>query len=73
MSVGRLGKGSPPHSPVAGSSAPWLGAGRVERVGAGLLRFCRCRRLTGHSFHMGYSMAILNGIVAALTVVWCLI
>ncbi|XP_065269207.1 ADP-ribosylation factor-like protein 6-interacting protein 6 isoform X1 [Emys orbicularis] len=30
-------------------------------------------RLTGHSFHMGYSMAILNGIVAALTIVWCLI
>ncbi|XP_074159547.1 ADP-ribosylation factor-like protein 6-interacting protein 6 isoform X2 [Sminthopsis crassicaudata] len=30
------------------------------------------KRLTGHSFHMGYSMAILNGIVAALTVAWCL-
>ncbi|XP_004620567.1 ADP-ribosylation factor-like protein 6-interacting protein 6 [Sorex araneus] len=30
------------------------------------------RKLTGHSFHMGYSMAILNGIVAALTVAWCL-
>ncbi|XP_012664423.1 ADP-ribosylation factor-like protein 6-interacting protein 6 [Otolemur garnettii] len=29
-------------------------------------------KLTGHSFHMGYSMAILNGIVAALTVAWCL-
>ncbi|XP_039350334.1 ADP-ribosylation factor-like protein 6-interacting protein 6 isoform X2 [Mauremys reevesii] len=33
----------------------------------------RFKRLTGHSFHMGYSMAILNGIVAALTIVWCLI
>ncbi|MBN3323984.1 AR6P6 protein, partial [Atractosteus spatula] len=33
----------------------------------------RYRKLTGHSFHMGYSMAILNGIVAALTVIWCLI
>ncbi|XP_066543757.1 ADP-ribosylation factor-like protein 6-interacting protein 6 [Amia ocellicauda] len=33
----------------------------------------RFRKLTGHSFHMGYSMAILNGIMAALTVVWCLI
>ncbi|XP_051022333.1 ADP-ribosylation factor-like protein 6-interacting protein 6 [Acomys russatus] len=32
----------------------------------------RFRKLTGHSFHMGYSMAILNGIVAALTVAWCL-
>ncbi|XP_007933115.1 ADP-ribosylation factor-like protein 6-interacting protein 6 [Orycteropus afer afer] len=32
----------------------------------------RFKRLTGHSFHMGYSMAILNGIVAALTVAWCL-
>ena len=31
-----------------------------------------CRRMTGHSFHMGYCMAILNGIVAALTVIWCL-
>ncbi|XP_036600581.1 ADP-ribosylation factor-like protein 6-interacting protein 6 isoform X2 [Trichosurus vulpecula] len=30
------------------------------------------KRLTGHSFHMGYSMAILNGVVAALTVAWCL-
>lgn len=30
------------------------------------------KKLTGHSFHMGYSMAILNGIVAALTVAWCL-
>lgn len=30
------------------------------------------RRVTGHSFHMGYSMAILNGIVAAFTVIWCL-
>lgn len=28
------------------------------------------RRVTGHSFHMGYSVAVLNGIVAALTVVW---
>ncbi|XP_029461366.1 ADP-ribosylation factor-like protein 6-interacting protein 6 isoform X2 [Rhinatrema bivittatum] len=33
----------------------------------------RFRKLTGHSFHLGYSMAILNGIVAALTVAWCLI
>ncbi|XP_042302989.1 ADP-ribosylation factor-like protein 6-interacting protein 6 isoform X1 [Sceloporus undulatus] len=32
----------------------------------------RFKRMTGHSFHMGYSMAILNGIVAALTVLWCL-
>lgn len=32
----------------------------------------RVRRMTGHSFHMGYSMAILNGIVAAFTVIWCL-
>ncbi|XP_055254856.1 ADP-ribosylation factor-like protein 6-interacting protein 6 isoform X6 [Moschus berezovskii] len=32
----------------------------------------RFKRMTGHSFHMGYSMAILNGIVAALTVAWCL-
>ncbi|XP_030639237.1 ADP-ribosylation factor-like protein 6-interacting protein 6 [Chanos chanos] len=32
----------------------------------------RLRRLTGHSFHLGYNMAILNGIVAALTVIWCL-
>ncbi|XP_067116701.1 ADP-ribosylation factor-like protein 6-interacting protein 6 [Osmerus mordax] len=31
------------------------------------------RRLTGHSFHVGYSVAVLNGIVAALTVVWNLI
>uniref|UniRef100_A0A7N5JH24 ADP-ribosylation factor-like protein 6-interacting protein 6 n=2 Tax=Ailuropoda melanoleuca TaxID=9646 RepID=A0A7N5JH24_AILME len=31
------------------------------------------KKLTGHSFHMGYSMAILNGIVAALTVAWCLL
>ncbi|XP_069472531.1 ADP-ribosylation factor-like protein 6-interacting protein 6 [Ambystoma mexicanum] len=30
----------------------------------------RFRRMTGHSFHMGYSMALLNGIVAALTVIW---
>ncbi|KAA0713217.1 ADP-ribosylation factor-like protein 6-interacting protein 6 [Triplophysa tibetana] len=29
-------------------------------------------RMTGHSFHMGYSMAILNGIVAALTLMWYL-
>lgn len=28
------------------------------------------RRVTGHSFHMGYGVAVLNGIVAALTVVW---
>ncbi|XP_030065722.1 ADP-ribosylation factor-like protein 6-interacting protein 6 [Microcaecilia unicolor] len=33
----------------------------------------RFRKLSGHSFHLGYSMAILNGIVAALTVVWCLL
>ncbi|KAL8183316.1 UNVERIFIED_CONTAM: ADP-ribosylation factor-like protein 6-interacting protein 6 [Gekko kuhli] len=33
----------------------------------------RFKRMTGHSFHVGYSMAILNGIVAALTVVWCLL
>ncbi|XP_063284671.1 ADP-ribosylation factor-like protein 6-interacting protein 6 [Pelobates fuscus] len=33
----------------------------------------RFRKMTGHSFHMGYTMAILNGIVAALTVIWCLI
>ncbi|XP_066522701.1 ADP-ribosylation factor-like protein 6-interacting protein 6 [Hoplias malabaricus] len=32
----------------------------------------KLRKMTGHSFHMGYSMAILNGIVAALTVIWCL-
>uniref|UniRef100_A0ABI7Y0D3 ADP ribosylation factor like GTPase 6 interacting protein 6 n=2 Tax=Felinae TaxID=338152 RepID=A0ABI7Y0D3_FELCA len=32
----------------------------------------RFKKLTGHSFHMGYSMAILNGIVAAFTVAWCL-
>ncbi|XP_028928065.1 ADP-ribosylation factor-like protein 6-interacting protein 6 [Ornithorhynchus anatinus] len=32
----------------------------------------RFKRLTGHSFHMGYSMAILNGIVAAVTVAWSL-
>ncbi|KAJ8350232.1 hypothetical protein SKAU_G00253620 [Synaphobranchus kaupii] len=32
----------------------------------------RQRKMTGHSFHMGYSMAILNGVVAGLTVVWCL-
>ncbi|XP_004703874.1 ADP-ribosylation factor-like protein 6-interacting protein 6 [Echinops telfairi] len=32
----------------------------------------RFKRLTGHSFHMGYSMAILNGLVAAVTVAWCL-
>ncbi|XP_063789601.1 ADP-ribosylation factor-like protein 6-interacting protein 6 isoform X2 [Pseudophryne corroboree] len=33
----------------------------------------RFRRMTGHSFHIGYTMAILNGIVAALTVLWCLL
>ncbi|XP_012886268.1 PREDICTED: ADP-ribosylation factor-like protein 6-interacting protein 6 [Dipodomys ordii] len=33
----------------------------------------RFKKLTGHSFHMGYSMAILNGVVAALTVAWCLL
>ncbi|KAK2857615.1 hypothetical protein Q7C36_005534 [Tachysurus vachellii] len=31
------------------------------------------RQMTGHSFHMGYIMAILNGIVAGLTFFWCLI
>ncbi|XP_008574441.1 PREDICTED: ADP-ribosylation factor-like protein 6-interacting protein 6 isoform X2 [Galeopterus variegatus] len=36
------------------------------------LSSARFKKLTGHSFHMGYSMAILNGIVAALTVAWCL-
>ncbi|XP_054826219.1 ADP-ribosylation factor-like protein 6-interacting protein 6 [Eublepharis macularius] len=33
----------------------------------------RFKRMTGHSFHVGYSMAILNGVVAAITVVWCLL
>uniref|UniRef100_A0A8D0ED81 ARF like GTPase 6 interacting protein 6 n=1 Tax=Salvator merianae TaxID=96440 RepID=A0A8D0ED81_SALMN len=33
----------------------------------------RFKRMTGHSFHMGYSMAILNGIMAALATVWCLL
>ncbi|XP_071978598.1 ADP-ribosylation factor-like protein 6-interacting protein 6 isoform X2 [Engystomops pustulosus] len=33
----------------------------------------RFKRMTGHSFHMGYTMAILNGVVAALTVLWCLL
>ncbi|NP_001090440.1 ADP ribosylation factor like GTPase 6 interacting protein 6 S homeolog [Xenopus laevis] len=33
----------------------------------------RFRKMTGHSFHMGYTMAILNGVVAALTVLWCLL
>ncbi|XP_060113234.1 ADP-ribosylation factor-like protein 6-interacting protein 6 isoform X2 [Heteronotia binoei] len=33
----------------------------------------RFKRMTGHSFHVGYSMAILNGVVAALTVIWCLL
>lgn len=33
----------------------------------------RYKKMTGHSFHMGYSMAILNGIVAALTLIWYLI
>ncbi|KAM5151567.1 ADP-ribosylation factor-like protein 6-interacting protein 6 [Mantella aurantiaca] len=33
----------------------------------------RFRKMTGHSFHVGYTMAILNGIVAALTVLWCLL
>ncbi|KAJ6660830.1 hypothetical protein lerEdw1_017456 [Lerista edwardsae] len=33
----------------------------------------RFKRMTGHSFHMGYSMAILNGIVAALIIVWSLL
>lgn len=36
------------------------------------LSSARFKRMTGHSFHMGYSMAILNGIVAALTLVWYL-
>ncbi|XP_067891421.1 ADP-ribosylation factor-like protein 6-interacting protein 6 isoform X2 [Heterodontus francisci] len=30
----------------------------------------RFRKLTGHSFHMGYNMAILNGITTALAVIW---
>lgn len=30
----------------------------------------RFRKLTGHSFHMGYNMAILNGITTALAIVW---
>ncbi|KAM8933531.1 ADP-ribosylation factor-like protein 6-interacting protein 6 [Pelodytes ibericus] len=33
----------------------------------------RFRKMTGHSFHVGYTMAILNGVVAALTVLWCLL
>ncbi|OCT63482.1 ADP-ribosylation factor-like protein 6-interacting protein 6 [Xenopus laevis] len=33
----------------------------------------RFRKMTGHSFHIGYTMAILNGVVAALTVLWCLL
>ncbi|KAM4025122.1 ADP-ribosylation factor-like protein 6-interacting protein 6 [Anomaloglossus baeobatrachus] len=33
----------------------------------------RFKKMTGHSFHMGYTMAILNGLVAALTVLWCLL
>ncbi|XP_035250158.1 ADP-ribosylation factor-like protein 6-interacting protein 6 [Anguilla anguilla] len=37
-----------------------------------LLSPARQRKMTGRSFHIGYSMAILNGVVAALTVVWCL-
>eukprot|EP00062_Callorhinchus_milii_P005747 gi/632945545/ref/XP_007888120.1/ PREDICTED: ADP-ribosylation factor-like protein 6-interacting protein 6 [Callorhinchus milii] len=32
----------------------------------------RFRKLTGHSFHMGYNMAILNGITTALAVIWWL-
>uniref|UniRef100_A0A672LUB2 ADP-ribosylation factor-like protein 6-interacting protein 6 n=1 Tax=Sinocyclocheilus grahami TaxID=75366 RepID=A0A672LUB2_SINGR len=36
------------------------------------LSSARLKRMTGHSFHMGYSMAILNGIVAALTLIWYL-
>ncbi|KAL1022032.1 hypothetical protein UPYG_G00021360 [Umbra pygmaea] len=31
------------------------------------------RQVTGQSFQMGYSVAVLNGIVAAITVVWSLI
>ncbi|XP_078408315.1 ADP-ribosylation factor-like protein 6-interacting protein 6 isoform X1 [Cetorhinus maximus] len=30
----------------------------------------RFRKLTGHSFHMGYNMAILNGITTALAIIW---
>lgn len=30
------------------------------------------RQVTGHSFHMGYSVAVLNGIVAAITIIWSL-
>ncbi|XP_072118053.1 ADP-ribosylation factor-like protein 6-interacting protein 6 [Mobula birostris] len=30
----------------------------------------RFRKITGHSFHMGYNMAILNGITTALAVIW---
>ncbi|XP_010884429.1 ADP-ribosylation factor-like protein 6-interacting protein 6 [Esox lucius] len=30
------------------------------------------RRGSGHSFHAGYSVAVLNGIAAAVTVVWSL-
>ncbi|XP_055069289.1 ADP-ribosylation factor-like protein 6-interacting protein 6 [Misgurnus anguillicaudatus] len=37
------------------------------------LSSARFKRMTGHSFHMGYSMAILNGVVAALTLIWYLI
>lgn len=36
------------------------------------LSSAKLKRMTGHSFHMGYSMAILNGIVAALTFIWYL-
>ncbi|XP_043924977.1 ADP-ribosylation factor-like protein 6-interacting protein 6 [Protopterus annectens] len=32
----------------------------------------RFRKISGHSFHIGYTMAILNGIMAALTVMWSL-
>ena len=32
----------------------------------------RFKKLSGRSFHMGNNMAILRGIVASLTVAWCL-
>ncbi|TRY82823.1 hypothetical protein DNTS_025584 [Danionella cerebrum] len=37
------------------------------------LSSARLKKTTGHSFHMGYSMAILNGIAAALTLIWYLL
>uniref|UniRef100_A0A8K9WZX1 ADP-ribosylation factor-like 6 interacting protein 6 n=1 Tax=Oncorhynchus mykiss TaxID=8022 RepID=A0A8K9WZX1_ONCMY len=30
------------------------------------------RQVTGHSLHMSYSVAVLNGIVAAITIIWSL-